>query len=62
MSKLLEELVGKKCAIYTSGVENVGVVMAVDEDWVKLEIEYKKDKKQLMLYPIEDITSIKVME
>ena len=62
MSKLLEELVGKKCAIYTSGVGNVGVVMAVDEDWVKFELENKKGKKKLMLYPIEDIASIEIME
>lgn len=64
MSKLLEELVGKKCSVYAGGVVGniVGVVIAVDEDWVKFELENKKGKKKLMLYPIEDIASIEIME
>lgn len=65
MSKLLEKLVGKKCKINVSGGGIaggiVGVVVEVDDDWVKLELDSKKGKKQ-QLYPIDNIDSIEVLE
>ena len=63
MSKLLEELVGKKCAIYITGggLGLAGVIIAVDEDWVKIEVENKKGRNKIKLYPIESIENVEIM-
>ena len=62
MSKLLEELIGKKCALNTDFVGSVGVVLAVDDEWVKLEVQQSKKKTAVMLVPIESIKSINIRE
>ncbi len=62
MSKLLKELIGKKCSVYTDGFGNVGKVLDVDEDWVKLEIESRKGKNLIKLFPIESVSNIEIRE
>ena len=61
MSKLLNELIGKKIAINTNVIGSVGVLLAVDEDWVKIELDNKKSKK-IRLIPRDSIVSIDLQE
>lgn len=62
MSKLLEELIGKKCTFGTDFVGAVGVVLAVDEEWVKIEVQQSKKKTSVKLIPIDSISSIDIRE
>jgi len=63
MSKLLEELVGKKCTLYSvSGFGSVGTILSFDEDWVKFEYDSKKDKKTIKILKIDDIDSFEIKE
>ena len=62
MSKVLKELIGKKCSIYTDAFGNVGKVVDVDEEWVKLEMEGRKGKSTIKIFPIESISGIEIKE
>ncbi len=62
MSKLLEELTGKKCKIKTDDfVETVAVILGVDEEWIKMEVE-KSKKSFVKFIKIDSVTSFEVME
>ena len=67
MSKLLEELIGKKCKMKIDGeVEMTGVILSVDEDWLKMDVERnsfeKYKEKKTRLFKIENINSFELVE
>lgn len=71
MSKLISELVGKKCKIVStsgmveisfSGTEQIFTVLDTDEDWVKVQYEDKKKNTITKLIRISDIVSVDIVE
>ena len=60
MSRLLNELIGKKCSITDSFMGYQGTVIDCDDDWVKIQVANKK--KTIKLCPIDEIQSIEILE
>lgn len=69
MSKLIEELVGKKCSLKVdeswdlvgSGLLMCDIISA-DEEWVKLTYEDKKKNMHTALIRIDSIKGVEIME
>lgn len=69
MSKLIEDLVGKKCRLKVdSSWDLVGKgvlpcdIIAVDEDWVKLTYTDRKQVEHTILIRIDDINGAEIEE
>ena len=65
MSKIISELIGKKCVITTTdALQFVGDtkvkcnVLDVDDEWIKICYTEKKDKQVIKLMRIENIEAI----
>lgn len=65
MSKLISELKGKVCimSVETETAEVKCEVVEIDDEWVKCRIIDKKgEKKQEMLYRIESIEKVSIID
>lgn len=63
MSEIIKDLVGKRCKIKeVSGVVSYeGTVLAVDEEWIKLNIVDKKENELVVVKRIEYIQEISIV-
>lgn len=71
MSKLLEELAGKKCKLKRDDSwepEVTGKILSVDDEWIKLEINKKKTGKEsskadvtTKLYRVDSIICVDIV-
>ncbi len=62
MSKMLEELKGKECTFEMEEDDVTGVVLDVDDEWIKVEYEEKKEGKITEIIRIELIEKITLTE
>lgn len=67
MSKLLEELIGKKCKIrLENNWENevTGTVAGVDDEWIKVEVSSKKNSESVTekIYRIDSLISAEIVK
>ena len=64
MSKIINELVGKKCKISCSDglTSEICHVLEVDEDWVKMRYDSKKEKDCIKIIRIDTVDHIEVIE
>ena len=64
MSKIIEELVGKKCKIiYVDGLNTeMGQILAVDDEWLKIKVDSKKDKENVKVIRIDVIEQVAMLE
>lgn len=64
MSKLISELVGKRCTITSENelTQIKGEVTDVDGDWVKIVIYYKKGNTKTKIIRIDSIKEIEINE
>ena len=60
MSRILEELKGQTATVTVSGVGFEYEILDIDEDWVKLSRENKKQQRETKLVRIEDIQGIQL--
>lgn len=61
MSKLIDELVGKKCKI-ESDEDFVCHVLDADDEWMKISYTDKKNSQITKMLRIEDIDNIEIIE
>jgi hypothetical protein len=67
MSKMISDLVGKKCVIgfynvyLAVGKDKAFEVLEVDEEWVKLAYNDRKDQPQISIIRVEEIKSIELL-
>lgn len=64
MLKLIAELVGKKCCIVAddSFGEIKCEVIDIDDEWVKVRIDNKKNKSKIKIIRIDSINSVELLE
>ncbi len=62
MSKMLEELKGKECTLEMEDDDVTGVVLDVDDEWIKVEYTEKKEGKITELIRIEMIEKVTIEE
>lgn len=67
MSKICNELVGKKCKFLKFGDIVIGStpvykILDVDEQFVKVSTKDKKNKEKISIIRIDDISSIELVE
>ena len=67
MSKICNELVGKKCNFLKFGEIVVGsmpvyTILEVDEQFIKVSTKDKKGKEKISIIRIDDISSIELVE
>ena len=67
MSKICNELVGKKCNFLKFGEIVVGsmpvyTILDVDEQFIKVSTKDKKGKEKISIIRIDDISSIELVE
>lgn len=63
MSILLAELKGKKCVLWIEGALNVkGEVIGMDERWMKCRLTEKKQAGKYMLYRIDTVRKIEILD
>lgn len=67
MSKICNELVGKKCYLSKFGEIVVGsmpvcTILEVDEQFIKVSTKDKKNKEKISIIRIDDISSIELVE
>ena len=60
MSRILEELKGQTATVLVSGVGFEYEIMDIDEDWIKLSRENKKQQRETKLVRIEDVEFIQL--
>lgn len=63
MSKIISELIGKKCKItYSDGISSeMCEILDTDDEWVKMKIESKKDKDTVKVIRIDVIDEVTVL-
>ena len=62
MSKMLEDLKGKECTFEMEEDDVTGLVLDVDDEWIKVEHEEKKEGKVTEIIRIELIEKITIEE
>ncbi len=62
MSKIINELIGKKCKLGILGIDGEVNVLDADEDWIKFEYTDKKGNKCVKIQRIEDISEIALLD
>ncbi len=62
MSKIINNLVGKKCRLGILGIDGEVTVLDVDEEWIKYEYTDKKGNKCVKIQRIEDISEIALLD
>ncbi len=62
MSKMLEELKGRECTLELEDDEVKGVVVAVDEEWLKIEYTEKKEGKITEIIRLELVEKVTMKE
>ncbi len=62
MSKIINELVGKKCKIGILGINGEVTVLDADDDWIKFEYTDKKGKKCVKIQSIDEISDIELLD
>jgi len=63
MSKIINELVGKKCKItYSDGISSeLCEILDADDEWVKMKVESKKDKDTVKVIRIDTIDEVAIL-
>lgn len=59
MSKLIDELVGKKCKLDGYGVIEV---LAADDEWMKFSYTDKRGNKKTRIERVENLDSIEILD
>lgn len=62
MSKIISELVGKKCRIGILGIDGVVTVLDADEEWIKYEYTDKKGNKCIKIQRIDELSEIDLLD
>ncbi len=62
MSKIINELIGKKCKLGILGINGEVTVLDADDDWIKFEYTDKKGNKCVKIQPIDEITEIELLD
>lgn len=64
MSKLLAELINKKCVLVTAGgfTKTEGIVLDVDDEWIKFSSIDKKGGSTIQVIRIDSIEKVDVVE
>ena len=67
MSKICNELVGKKCSFVQYGEVIIGsmpvyTILDIDEEYIKVSRKYKKNKEKVSIIRIDNINSIELVE
>jgi len=62
MSKIINNLVGKKCRLGILGIDGEVTVLDVDEEWIKYEYTDKKGNKCIKIQRIKDIAEISLLD
>jgi len=61
MSEILKGLVGEHCSLMeSSGTSNVGTVLAVDDEWIKINV-VKKNIESVVVKRIENIVQVSII-
>ena len=61
MSEILKGLVGEQCTVKeSSGYSNVGTVLAVDDEWIKINV-VKKNIESVVVKRIENIVEVTII-
>ncbi len=62
MSKIINELVGKKCRLGILGVNGEVTVLDADDEWIKFEYTDKKGNKCVKIQPIDELSEIELLD
>ncbi len=62
MSKIINELIGKKCKLGILGINGEVTVLDADDEWIKFEYTDKKGNKCVKIQPIDDISEIELLD
>ncbi len=62
MSKIINELIGKKCRLGVLGVNGEVTVLDADDEWIKFEYIDKKGKKCVKIQPIDELSEIELLD
>ena len=58
MSKIINELVGKKCRLAVYGEITV---LDADDEWIKFEFSYKKGTKCIKIMRVDELSEIELL-
>ncbi len=62
MSKIINELIGKKCKLGIMGINGEVTVLDADDEWIKFEYTDKKGKKCVKIQPIDELSEIELLD
>ncbi len=62
MSKIITDLIGKKCRIGILGIDGNLTVLDADEEWIKYEYTDKKGSKHIKIQRTDELSEITLLD
>ena len=62
MSKIINELIGKKCKLGILNINGEVTILDADDDWIKFEYTDKKGNKCVKIQPLDELSEIELLD